>query len=265
MEVVRRIDEFLGAPSGRCLRSEKFAYWSVDPGLWGTTAWGHLDDDMVARLTEVVAREFRLELPPYAAIVDMRRVTSIDERAFVRWGAFLTEHRATHAARVRREVVVRPTGEFTAALVSGYAQVIDVDHPFVVMGSVTDALAWLGRSDALATVDQMAELARGDLVERCRAALVPPFALARLELMAAHLGVSARTLQRRLKEAGTSFHTELARARIVTAQRMMLQEDAKLGAVALAVGFASQAHFTEAFRREAGVPPGEWRARHQPR
>jgi AraC-like DNA-binding protein len=77
---------------------------------------------------------------------------------------------------------------------------------------------------------------------------------------AAHaLRVSLRTLQRRLSEADTTFHEELAGARLAAAQRLMLDSDAALTTIALEVGCASLQHFSALFRRLAGQSPSAWR------
>jgi AraC family transcriptional regulator len=58
---------------------------------------------------------------------------------------------------------------------------------------------------------------------------------------------------------GVSPHRWLARSRIEIAQRQLKTTDVPLSHIALDLGFSSQAHFTEAFRRAVGVSPGRWR------
>ena len=50
--------------------------------------------------------------------------------------------------------------------------------------------------------------------------------------------------------------------RISRAKEMLSQTKLPIVEVALQVGFCSQSHFTEAFRRRAGLSPGHWRARY---
>ena len=82
-----------------------------------------------------------------------------------------------------------------------------------------------------------------------------------LDGVATTLGVSVRTLQRQLQAAGTSYDAEVQMARVRLAQRLLTARDAKLGAVALEAGFATQAHFNAVFRRLTGETPGAWRKR----
>lgn len=48
--------------------------------------------------------------------------------------------------------------------------------------------------------------------------------------------------------------------RVEAATEMLRTTGAQLSDVATATGFASQSHFTDAFRERTGLPPGRWRA-----
>jgi AraC-like DNA-binding protein len=45
------------------------------------------------------------------------------------------------------------------------------------------------------------------------------------------------------------------------ASRLLVEDGAKVGAVATAVGFDSEAAFSRAFKKCVGLPPDEWRRR----
>jgi AraC family transcriptional regulator len=49
------------------------------------------------------------------------------------------------------------------------------------------------------------------------------------------------------------------KARLDKAQQMLVQTDLTLAAVSEALGFASQSHFSRAFRGYAGISPSEYR------
>ena len=53
---------------------------------------------------------------------------------------------------------------------------------------------------------------------------------------------------------------ELRKARVSRAMGLLEGTDMKLMAVALEVGFAKLANFTDAFRRQTGSTPAQWRA-----
>ncbi len=79
------------------------------------------------------------------------------------------------------------------------------------------------------------------------------------------LALSARSLQRKLGEAGTTFKAELAEARVRAARRMLAEGDAPLTAIAYDVGCASLQHFSALFRRRTHESPSAFRARHATR
>jgi AraC-like DNA-binding protein len=76
------------------------------------------------------------------------------------------------------------------------------------------------------------------------------------------VGISPRTLQRRLAEVGTSYQEILASARFRKALTM-ITEDHDLKSIALTLGYSEQSAFCRAFRDWAGVPPSEYRMFHE--
>ena len=53
---------------------------------------------------------------------------------------------------------------------------------------------------------------------------------------------------------------EYVRARRLEAARVALRDpDRSLSEIALTLGFSSQSHFTQAFRRQTGLTPGAYR------
>lgn len=85
----------------------------------------------------------------------------------------------------------------------------------------------------------------------------------RIEDLAQRNGISVRSLQRRLAEAGTRFQALLDNTRHDLA--VMLLSDPRLPIVDVAqlLGYTEQSSFTRAFRHWSGYTPGEWRRRHQ--
>lgn len=77
---------------------------------------------------------------------------------------------------------------------------------------------------------------------------------------ARRLGVASRTLQRRLREHGTSFEQVLDRT-LADHAKTMLEEPGSLTTIAYDLGFSDPAHFSRAFKRWTGVQPAEWRRR----
>ncbi|MFD9064507.1 helix-turn-helix transcriptional regulator [Kitasatospora purpeofusca] len=81
----------------------------------------------------------------------------------------------------------------------------------------------------------------------------------RLDGTAALLGLSPRTLQRGLADAGTSFRAELLAVRLEVAGQLAARTALPLAEVAAAAGFTDHAHLTRRFRARFGCPPSEFR------
>jgi len=79
--------------------------------------------------------------------------------------------------------------------------------------------------------------------------------------MARALGMSERTLQRRLEETGRTFQGVVEDFRHEEALRLLDDARLSLAQIALRLGFSEQSSFTRAFRRWTGRSPGEMRER----
>ena len=77
--------------------------------------------------------------------------------------------------------------------------------------------------------------------------------------IASTLGMSARTLQRRLSEQGRSFQTLVDEARRQLAEKLLKQTRYPLMEVAFLTGFSEQSAFHRAFKRWAGQTPRSFR------
>lgn len=100
---------------------------------------------------------------------------------------------------------------------------------------------------------------------RLRHALRPALSLGEttLEDLAHSLGLSSRTLDRRLAAEGTSFLQERDAVRAVMAEELLALTDLTIGEVANALSYANHSAFVRSFRRWSGVTPSAWRrARH---
>ena len=80
-----------------------------------------------------------------------------------------------------------------------------------------------------------------------------------LESVAELLKLGPRTLQRRLREAGRTFHQVLEEARHDLALRHLANQDLTVTDVALRLGYADASAFNRAFRRWTGTAPSAHR------
>jgi AraC-like DNA-binding protein len=72
-------------------------------------------------------------------------------------------------------------------------------------------------------------------------------------------GVSVRSFQRILSQAGLTYSDLLDTVRFENASKLLQNTDLKIIEVAFSSGYADPAHFTRAFRRIAGVTPRQFR------
>jgi AraC-like DNA-binding protein len=80
-----------------------------------------------------------------------------------------------------------------------------------------------------------------------------------LSEVARHLGMSGRTLQRRLAKQGRSYQMLVDESRRRLAQRLLRETDFSLAEVAFMTGYSEQSAFTRAFKRWAGQTPRSFR------
>jgi AraC-like DNA-binding protein len=77
--------------------------------------------------------------------------------------------------------------------------------------------------------------------------------------VATRLGLSLRSLQRRLAEQGSSYRDVLNQTRHSLALDHLAQAELSVGEIAFLLGFSEVSAFTRAFKRWTGVSPREWR------
>lgn len=84
----------------------------------------------------------------------------------------------------------------------------------------------------------------------------------RREKVAEQLGVTERTLQRRLQDAGTGYQQLLDDLRQETATEWLTSTDMPINDIAVKLGFSEARSFHRRFKTWTGITPGEYRLRH---
>jgi AraC-like DNA-binding protein len=82
-----------------------------------------------------------------------------------------------------------------------------------------------------------------------------------IQIVAARMGTSVRTLQRRLLAAGLTYSHVLQQTRCAAAREMLKDRQQRISEVARRLGYSDPAHFTRAFRRWMGFAPRDLRRR----
>jgi AraC-like DNA-binding protein len=114
--------------------------------------------------------------------------------------------------------------------------------------------------------DLEAKLAGGDgfasLLSNLRNAIagqLSPGSEPGLAAVARRMNLSTRTLQRRLRESGTSFQEQLNTVRRTIAHRLLVNTDLDAVAIAMLLGFEEPNSFARAFRAWDRTTPMRWR------
>jgi AraC-like DNA-binding protein len=100
-----------------------------------------------------------------------------------------------------------------------------------------------------------------DFVSALRALIRPYLAQGHphLSLVAEIVGMSERTLQRRLAKSGSTYSDIVQDARFSIASDLMADSDLNIADIAFAAGYGNAPHFSRAFKRLTGMTPREYR------
>jgi AraC-like DNA-binding protein len=257
-------DDYRAAPFGAYLAGRHALHFCAREELCGFAVWGRPDAEDLRRLERLLLLELAPDFPRHVSLVDASRLDGVDALAFAALGAYVRRNRARLAAQVARLAIVRPPG-LPGATVSGFFVVEDAPYPVEIVSDAAAGLRWLGeRDDRVAhALEQAVAAATGTapvLVELRRLLDARPGRVP-LPEAAKLLGASARSLQRRLRDAGATYQGEVAAAQIRAAQRLLLDSALPVTDIALEVGCATPQQFSALFRRLVGEPPSAWRAR----
>jgi AraC-like DNA-binding protein len=100
-----------------------------------------------------------------------------------------------------------------------------------------------------------------DFVTALRALIRPYLAQGHppLSLVAEIVGMSERTLQRRLAQSRTTYSAIVQEARFLIASDLMADSDLNIADIAFAAGYDNPPHFSRAFKRLTGITPRDYR------
>ena len=81
-----------------------------------------------------------------------------------------------------------------------------------------------------------------------------------LQAITQQMGVSERTLRRRLKAMGTSYNEILRELRASAAKQLLLDQLATVDRIAAQLGYSESANFRHAFKKWTGLSPQSYRS-----
>ncbi|HRD92366.1 MAG TPA: AraC family transcriptional regulator, partial [Accumulibacter sp.] len=143
-----------------------------------------------------------------------------------------------------------------------------LEDALVLSSSDAEALLPTANRELAATfdailADQLAVRSKDDLVSRCQVFLLKQLTSGEPSVgdLGKALGMSRRTLQRKLNEMGTSYQQLLVETRYALAKRYLHDSAKSVTEITFLLGFSEQGAFTRAFKRWSGAAPRDYRQR----
>ena len=133
----------------------------------------------------------------------------------------------------------------------------DLDRPFVTHNA--ELLAMLAPQLEAELAERSLRLTIRDRVKQTLKRLLAG-QRPTIQEVAQELNLSARTLQRRLTEAGVTFQQVLEEARRELARHYLMQSSLELNETAYLLGYENANSFFRAFHHWEGTSPGQWRS-----
>lgn len=253
------IQAFMADPVGRYIVGASWVYWCARPELFGVVLWGRPSADEVRSLIKVLRVELGDGIVPHGSLIDASRLEGVDGGAFEALNAYVQTNHQVLSERVTRLALVRATG-MAGAVTAGFYEVTGAPYPVQLVDTVDEGLQWIEGAPnpelgaAIAAI--CSEVVGIDpLLARLRALIKSRVAEPSIDEITRRLGMSERTLQRKLKALETTFQREVGVVRIHEAQRRMLDSDVSLTEIAIDLGFGSLQYFSTLFLRITGEQP----------
>ncbi len=245
---------------GRC-----FCYWQAGVRANGTIMWGKPQEDDIAALEPywsigagAAAWDGR------AGFIDARAVDSIDALGFRRLLSYLM--RTQQSLRGVGSLTLVHDGGLVGVVTAGLLNVVQPAYPFRAVSAeqLREGFAAAGVQDLYEHAEAL-RVRVGQVPEVVRAVqgVLTRRPEATADEVADALGVSSRTLQRRLDAAGTSLRQERQQHVMRHAEELLAATSLDLDAIAAQLGLSSASHLVTHFRRVHSMTPGEWRERNR--
>jgi len=236
--------------------------WCGAPDLFGMDVWGDSCRAILDRRARVVDHFTGSGGDPHRILIDNSMARDASPELFRVAAEFWGSRRERHAATIA-SIAVTVSNDYAGALLTGFTMLLDFGCPVRTFSKLDAALSWLGVSAANDFASELRKLRPNTYQNETVLKQLEGIFLERdlemdLAVAARRLGMSPRTLQRRLSTYCTTFQQELLRAKLSRATLLMVAGRHSITAIASDLGFASLQHFSSRFSAVYGKPPSAW-------
>jgi AraC-like DNA-binding protein len=251
---------YVGNPVGCYIAAAQSAAFRTRDALSGLLLWGSPTDADAEMVKGALAVGLSDGSGRCLSLIDLQRLETNDLRAFLELSRILAMYVSSFRGDDTRHAVISAPGAAGEAVAS---LLVTLRRGTVrVFKSAQDGLCWTGVQDPV-LLNDLELIARihspGSSLLRTLRGLLDRDPGSTGSELARGLGMSQRTLQRRLKESSTSLQQEVSEAHLRIAKKLMTETTRPLKWIALEAGYASPQHFSSAFRAHTGISPKRWR------
>jgi AraC-like DNA-binding protein len=263
-ESVPDLAQFFGDPARRYVVHRSFAYWQAERRAFGTMIWGRPNENDVVEMCAAHEVGANPLFRGHTSLVDIRALEAVDLLAFKRMLAYLRQRRDEWSPNVSRQVVLH-RGGYAHAVVVGMFQLLSPSHQVLFFDDAKSAFESIGAADVYEDLEVIRQELLGTpaIVRRVQAALEGIQGKVTAGAVARSIGMSTRSLQRYLMDAGSSLRQERQKQLLRTSERLLEATELDLDAIAGQVGASSPSHLIALFRAHHGMTPGAFRALHR--
>jgi AraC-like DNA-binding protein len=264
MALVHAIDDatFVGAPIGKWRRAGCSVVWCHSPTLTGCISWGRQTADET-RAVMCLFDGFTQLAPRFDVILDGSSIDKVEPGSLLVFADWMRRNLELLRRRVRRHIGVNAPG-VNAFLFAGILPLIGGGWPLTRVLERREAFRLLlptGADELCAELEEIMNQVRGmpAVLSRLRDLLAGRHGRISAAEAARALGLSVRSLQRELSQAGYSYRDEQHAAQFRRAEEL-LQQESKISVVAARLGISERA-LTALVRSRSGLTPAELRQR----
>jgi AraC-like DNA-binding protein len=263
---VDSLDSYLADPVGRTCFSRHVMCWRPDAGIRCLALWGTPDLNDARFILRILKAEAAPDATPIVSFVDARAITSLEAHVVTEFTCRVAPLIDRLIPKVSATAIARGTTGAGIVMATGYVRMMG---SYWGMTSHTCGLEAMSRvADTRCAETLLSEVARRVAIGRqgqpshvrVTHALTkdPSLSLVQCGQL---LGMSSRTLQRRLNAEGRTYRELADGIRVQrAANRLEATEDSILS-IAVSLGYAKAQTLTSAFRRQTGLTPSEYRTK----